>query len=181
LKFLMLVGDLKHIPRTGWVRRDVRDPERISGHMYRMGVMAMLLGPADGVDRDKCIRMALVHDMAETIVGDLTPSDPVTPEQKREMESKALRSMTDLLEDTSVVNDIVDLWEEYEAAATPEAKLVKDLDKFDMILQAHEYENKEQRPGALEEFFSSTRGIFKTDKVKDWVAQLEELRTPKTN
>jgi len=70
LKFLMLVGDLKHIPRTGWVRKNVQNPERIAGHMYRMGVMSMLFNDGDGVDRNKCMRLALVHDVAEAIVGE---------------------------------------------------------------------------------------------------------------
>ena len=51
------------------------------------------------------------------------------------MESKAIRSLADLLEDTQTGQEMVDLWEEYENAETAEAKAVKDLDKFDMILQ----------------------------------------------
>ena len=51
------------------------------------------------------------------------------------MESKAIRSLADLLEDAKAGQEMVDLWEEYENAQTPEAKSVKDLDKFDMILQ----------------------------------------------
>jgi len=176
LKFLMLVGDLKHIPRTGWVRKNVGNPERIAGHMYRMGIMSMLFSDSDGVDRNKCIRMALIHDVAETIVGDITPHDPVTPAEKKDMESKAIRSMAQLLTDGGAGREIVDLWEEYESGQSPEAKVVKDLDKFDMILQAFEYEQKEESPGRLEEFFDSTKGVFKTEKVKQWVADLYEKR-----
>ena len=51
------------------------------------------------------------------------------------MESKAIRSMAQLLADNNAGQEIVDLWEEYENGQTPEAKVVKDLDKFDMILQ----------------------------------------------
>lgn len=48
--------------------------------------------------------------------------------------------------------------QEYENQETSEAKYVKDLDKFDMILQAHEYEEMENCPGKLQEFFDSTQG-----------------------
>jgi len=177
LKFFMLVGDLKHIPRTGWVRKNVQNPERIAGHMYRMGVMSLFFNEADGVDRDKCMRMALIHDVAETIVGDITPNDPVTPQEKKDMESEAIRSLANLLEDANVGKEMVDLWQEYEDAQSPEAKVVKDLDKFDMILQAFEYEKEMDSPQRLEEFFSSTKGVFKTDKVKQWVADLNAQRT----
>jgi putative hydrolase of HD superfamily len=47
---------------------------------------------------------------------------------------------------------------EYEAGLTPEAMLVKDLDKFEMILQAYEYEKIEKRPGECQEFFDSATG-----------------------
>jgi len=92
------------------------------------------------------------------------------------MESKAIRSMAQLLTDGGAGREIVDLWEEYESGQSPEAKVVKDLDKFDMILQAFEYEQKEESPGRLEEFFDSTKGVFKTEKVKQWVADLYEKR-----
>lgn len=52
--------------------------------------------------------------------------------------------------------------QEYEYQDTDEAKFVKDLDRFDMVMQAFEYEQKEQRPGFLQEFFDSTEGMLFT-------------------
>ena len=57
--------------------------------------------------------------------------------------------------------EVAELWEEYESCATPEAKLVKDFDKLEMILQAAEYEKESDVN--LEEFFSSVLGKLKTD------------------
>ena len=59
----------------------------------------------------------------------------MTPQEKKDMESEAIRSLANLLEDANVGQEMVDLWQEYEDAQSPEAKVVKDLDKFDMILQ----------------------------------------------
>lgn len=53
------------------------------------------------------------------------------------------------------------LWHEYEAQSSPEAALVKDFDKLEMILQAHEYEQGQGL--GLQQFFNSTAGKFKTD------------------
>jgi putative hydrolase of HD superfamily len=52
----------------------------------------------------------------------------------------------ELLGNTTMAQEIVDLWQEYEDASSPEALFVKDLDKFEMIVQALEYEKckKEQ-------------------------------------
>ena len=48
--------------------------------------------------------------------------------------------------------------QEFENQSSDEGKFVKDLDQFDMILQAYEYEMAEQQPGGLDEFFKSTEG-----------------------
>jgi len=53
---------------------------------------------------------------------------------------------------------ILSYFQEYNDQSTPEAKYVKDLDKFDMIFQAYEYEQLENKPGSLQEFFDSTEG-----------------------
>ncbi|XP_077488301.1 5'-deoxynucleotidase HDDC2 [Amblyomma americanum] len=177
LSYFMFIGKLKGIRRTGWVLRGVPDPERISGHMYRMSVMAMMLGndPDAGVNKDKCIRMALVHDMGECIVGDITPTCGVSKEEKFRRESDAMDSLAKLVDKVSA-EEFKSLWEEYEAQNSPESKVVKDLDMFDMILQAHEYEVEMQDPGRLQEFFDSTNGRFQHRIVKQWTEELYKLR-----
>jgi 5'-deoxynucleotidase YfbR-like HD superfamily hydrolase len=57
IKFLKLVGKLKHVKRTGWVLRDVKDPESIASHMYRMSLMPFLLDKDSDIDREKSIKM----------------------------------------------------------------------------------------------------------------------------
>ena len=60
--------------------------------MYRMSLMAMMYVPDEGqaVDSNKLVRMALIHDMAECIVGDITPLDGIPLEEKHEMEVNAM-------------------------------------------------------------------------------------------
>ncbi|KAL7718013.1 5'-deoxynucleotidase [Entamoeba marina] len=151
MQFLHLIGDLKNIPRTGWVHNNVPNPESISDHMYRMSIMAMLLAPPT-IDKSYAIKMCLCHDMAETIVGDITPMEPVTKEEKFEKESKALDEMCELLP-KEIGDDIKKCWLEYEAKETDVAKFCASLDKVEMCLQAQEYENKHQLD--LSQFFKS--------------------------
>ncbi|XP_036011880.1 5'-deoxynucleotidase HDDC2 isoform X4 [Mus musculus] len=87
LRFLRLVGQLKRVPRTGWVYRNVEKPESVSDHMYRMAVMAMVTRD-DRLNKDRCIRLALVHDMAECIVGDIAPADNIPKEEKHRREER---------------------------------------------------------------------------------------------
>ena len=85
LAFLRYVHTLKHTPRTGWVRTGVPEPESIADHMYRTALMALLYAPPD-VDRNRAVAMALCHDLAEAIAGDITPFDGVTPTDKHARE-----------------------------------------------------------------------------------------------
>ncbi|XP_062218364.1 uncharacterized protein LOC133918485 isoform X2 [Phragmites australis] len=140
INFLTLCYRLKTTKRAGWVRRGVQAPESVADHMYRMGVMALVAADLPGVDRDRCVKMAIVHDIAEAIVGDITPSDGVPKEEKSRREKEALDRMCELLGGGSRAQEIRELWMEYEENASLEAKLVKDFDKVEMILQALEYE-----------------------------------------
>ena len=54
--------------------------------------------------------------------------------------------------------DICFYFQEYEHQTSKEAEFVKDLDKFEMIMQAYEYEQLDKKPKYLQEFFDSTRG-----------------------
>lgn len=142
--------------------------------MYRMGVMALVAPEIPGVDRDRCIKMAIVHDIAEAIVGDITPSDGVPKLEKSRREREALDYMCKLLGEGSRAKEIGELWMEYEENSSLEAKVVKDFDKVEMILQALEYENEHGID--LDEFFRSTAGKFQTDVGKAWASEIASRR-----
>ncbi|TSP57626.1 HD domain-containing protein 2 [Bagarius yarrelli] len=156
------------VPRTGWVYRNVKQPESVSDHMYRMSMMALTLKDPS-VNRERCIKMALVHDLAECIVGDIAPADNISKAEKHRREKEAMIRITGLLDE--------DLRkEEYESQSSHEAKLVKELDQLEMILQAHEYEELEGKPGRLQEFFTSTEGCFHHPEVQAFVNSLNKER-----
>uniref|UniRef100_A0A493T5S8 5'-deoxynucleotidase HDDC2 n=1 Tax=Anas platyrhynchos platyrhynchos TaxID=8840 RepID=A0A493T5S8_ANAPP len=157
LAFLRLLGQLKRVPRTGWVYRNVAKPESVSDHMYRMAVMA-LVSEDKNLNKDRCIRLALVHDMAECIVGDIAPADNISKEEKHRREEAAMKQLTQLLSE-DLKKEIYELWEEYENQCTAEAKFVKQLDQCEMILQAFEYEELENTPGRLQDFYDSTADL----------------------
>ncbi|XP_066956744.1 5'-deoxynucleotidase HDDC2 [Macrobrachium rosenbergii] len=126
------------------------------------------------------MKISLVHDLAESIVGDITPTCGVSSEEKHKREVAAMEHFTKLVGEKAG-NEMFNLFLEYEDQKTPEAVLVKDLDKFDMILQAFEYETDQERPGTLEEFFKSTEGVFQHPKVKKWVEELYKQRNTMLN
>lgn len=99
--------------------------------------------------------MALVHDLAEAYVGDITPLEGVPSHVKLELEEKAMNSFLDDMlggeSNTQARQRFRALWYEYEARETPEAKLVKDIDRLELIVQAVEYEKSESRVERREE------------------------------
>ncbi|KAG7394939.1 HD domain-containing protein 2 [Phytophthora boehmeriae] len=175
IEFLRLCGRLKTLKRTGWVNNKVALPESVADHMYRMSMCCMLLDDANtAVNRSKCIKMAIVHDLAESLVGDITPHDGVADKDKHRMEKEALDEICNKLGDTPSAAEIRELWAEYEAGSTEEAKMVKDFDKFEMILQADDYERAQNIP--LDDFFQSTKGKFRTPLVQSWAEELTTQR-----
>ncbi|KAJ2724145.1 hypothetical protein GGI07_002180 [Coemansia sp. Benny D115] len=174
IEFLSLIERLKRTKRTGWINSGINGPESIADHMHRMGIMAMLIDDAS-LDRTKCIKMAIVHDLAEALVGDITPYDGISKECKQQMEREGMRKLVDTLGSTPQALEIEALWNEYEDDVTNEAHLVHDLDKCEMIQQAMEYEASDQK--SLDQFFASTRGIFRHPQVKAWVEEIYRRRS----
>ncbi|KAL1399527.1 hypothetical protein pipiens_008149 [Culex pipiens pipiens] len=174
VKFLELVGNLKHMKRTGWVLRNVKDCESISGHMYRMGMMSFLLDGSQGLDRIRVMELALVHDLAESIVGDITPYCGISREEKLLREFSAMSEISELLGPSK--DKLLELFNEYEAGKTAEAKFVKDLDRLDMVMQAFEYEKRDNCPMKHQEFFDSTKGKFSHPLVINIVNEINAQR-----
>ncbi|XP_041481916.1 5'-deoxynucleotidase HDDC2-like [Lytechinus variegatus] len=174
LKFLQIVNDIKSQPRRGWQLRGLTNVESVSDHMYQMAIMAMIITDKS-LDKNRCVQIALVHDMAECIVGDITPVDGISKEEKHRREKETMEKLSKLAGPESG-HDLYQLWKEYEEQSSAEARFVKDLDRFEMISQAFQYEKRENKPGLLQEFFDSTQGKFSHPLVIEWVEELNKQR-----
>lgn len=139
LDFLRAAERLKVVHRSGYT--SAGHPESVAEHTWRLALMALLLAPEfPGVDFARLVKICLVHDLGEAIGGDIP-----APEQARRATAgaggdKAAAERRDLLTllaplPADLGEEITALWDEYEAAATPEARLAKALDKLETILQ----------------------------------------------
>lgn len=137
---------LKHLLRTGWVRAGVNQPESVASHSWGMAILAMKNCPEE-LNRLRVIEMCIVHDLPEIIVGDLTPHDDVS--NKAKDERNAMQELAPYW---------LDLFEEYEAGMTAEARFVKYLDKLDMALMASLYQDEQGLD--LSEFITSAREVI---------------------
>ncbi len=143
LDFYGYLDKLKHTKRSGWVRKNITDPESVADHSFSVATLSMILAPKLNVDRDKLIKMALIHDIGESIIGDVVwhyngklMLDVLVKKEKDEGE--AMRKILATLED----DEYLELWEEMEKKETREAKIHKEIDRIDLALQAYFYEEK---------------------------------------
>ena len=125
------------------------------------------------------IRLTLVHDLAESLVGDIVTVGPFkdkryTIEDKHRMEHEAIKKITENLKNKEISKEIYQLWKEFEDQVTPESHLARDIDKFDAVLQADEYEQLQGKN--LESFFETSKGIFSHPEIKQWDSYLRNKR-----
>lgn len=140
---------LKDLPRAGWVAKGVKSPESVASHSWGLAWLTLVLCPPN-LNRGRILEMAALHDLAEVRVGDITPHDGISEEEKFQKENEAMIS---ILEPMCHREELKSIWDEYEQSATPEAKFLKSMDKLDMALQA-------QRYGNLTEFIDSALKIL---------------------
>lgn len=192
IDFLSICGKLKRTKRTGWTKYEEITQharvESVADHSFRIALMAFVFGlqqQREGGDEEedkeekvldvqKLVTMALVHDIAESIVGDITPHCGISKEEKNKLEVEAMQKLKETLGDVAG-ETIETLWLEYENGSSREARVVKELDKLEMLLQASEYEN-EYKDVDLTEFYSSCDGSFKTENGKRWVEEILRRR-----
>lgn len=124
---------------------------------------------------NRCIKMCLVHDMAESVIGDIPPCANIPKSSKHQMEMDAMVKFKKLLSLNYNENEIWDLWNEYENQKSLEALFVKDLDRIELLFQAYEYEIEYPHLN-FESFFESTRSLIKTEFIIDWMKQLDHFR-----
>ncbi|BCS26410.1 HD domain-containing protein [Aspergillus puulaauensis] len=178
--FFHLLERLKTTKREGWRRFNINNGESISDHMYRMSVMTMLAPPslATRLNLQHCMKMALVHDMAESLVGDITPADPIKKTEKARREAAVMEYIAGTLlrgvpSGMLAGDDILAVFNEYEANETLEAQFVHDVDKMELLLQMVEYERS--REIDLAEFLNVAKKIY-LPEIQEWAATVLKER-----
>lgn len=131
---------LKKLRRTGWQLRGIRECESLADHCFGVVLLTHLLAPMfDDIDQKKAVAMAIVHELGECRVGDIPYTALSYFPDKSELE---IRAVKDILEPmgTQISSENLQLFEEFEAGTTKEARFVRAIDKLEMLITAAEYE-----------------------------------------
>jgi putative hydrolases of HD superfamily len=136
-KFLNVAEKLKCEMRHSWLSSGRQ--ESVAEHSWRMSLMVILFAPylSQPVNLEKCLKMAILHDLAEAEVGDIPvfeAQEKEIKERKKVLEWEAMKNLCATLP-PSLGNDLFSLWEEYEEKKCFEALFVNALDKIEVHLQ----------------------------------------------
>jgi putative hydrolase of HD superfamily len=157
LSTLIELQRLKRLDRTGWTLRGLPNgTESVAAHSFGVSVIAMLLADkfvARGVsvDVEKVLRIALLHDWAETRVGDMprTANLYFESESRKQAETAAF---LDVVGELDAARELyTNLYDDYEHRNSLEARLVKAADVLDLLVQALALERAGAR--GLDEFW----------------------------
>jgi putative hydrolases of HD superfamily len=166
LRFFTRAGRLKAETRRGWVKKlGLEDAESVADHSYRTALMTMLISDSRGLDTERALRLALLHDLPEAVVGDAMPEER-SGDAKIEVETKAMMEIVSDLP-PKVRELYLDAWSEFLEGKSEEAKLVREMDKLEMAIQAWEYARDPERRKLAREFWESARKQVKDERLAE--------------
>lgn len=165
-EFFYLVAELKKVRRKGWQDKvGILQPESVADHSYSMAIMAMVLSDLKGLDTHKILKMSLIHDLAESVIGDLTP-DEISRTDKVQLENQTMSEILSKVP-TKIAHDYTKIWEEYQQGSSKEASLVHEVDRLEMALQAKKYITEGYSSDNLQTFLKAARENVKSEEVKE--------------
>ena len=169
MRFYMLAAQLKYKIRSGWdkshwnVSKD--RVESIAEHVYGTCILALSIDSEfkTNLDINKVIEMLVLHELGEVIIGDITPFDNITPEEKMKKEHEAMR---EVIGDLVNQEEFLSLLFEFDEKKTKEAIFAHHCDKLEADIQAKVYQDMGcQHP--LDE--QENNVVFKSNKVQQMV------------
>jgi len=171
LDFFKTVVNLKNISRQGWINKlSLKHPESVADHSYSMAIMGMVISDLENYNSEKILKMILLHDLAESKIGDYTPNQ-ISKENKIKIENKAYDEIINSLPD-AIKLQYGQIWEEYQKQESPESKIVHQIDKLEMTLQAKMYQKEGSPKESIESFFKSAENEITHPKLKELFNQI---------
>lgn len=165
IRAYVLLHKLSSLKRTGWVDYGVPNPETVMCHMYDAWILGTIFLPVEsqyeGYDKRRILDMLLIHDLAESVTGDIvTPLKDNDPRYDMEEES----AMKSILSSISYDSSLESLWDEWVGQATINAMVAKDIDILQSIVQFCLY-----RP--------DNPSLQKRESTDNWLGKRVRLRT----
>ncbi|HEY6737035.1 MAG TPA: HD domain-containing protein [Candidatus Saccharimonadia bacterium] len=167
------MGTARYIQRT-WRQFLNPDFANLAEHHFRVAWIAMVIARHEGgVDLEKLLKLALVHDIYETRTGDVHYLSRVYSTRDK------LGAFTDIFTGTILEDDFLALRDDYDERRSLEAKIVKDADNLDVDVELNEQsarghhgirsskEEMRQHVGATQLYTETARRLFHELRAAD--------------
>ena len=173
LDFLNIASNLKKIQRQGWLQKaSIKNPESVAEHTFSMAVIGMIISDLENYDSEKILKMILLHDLAESKIGDYTP-EQLDKEKKIQLENNAFNEIINELP-KEIKYSYLKIWNEYQENTSSESRIVHQIDRLEMALQAKIYEKEGYSNKSLEVFFESAKNDITDPKLKELFTNIME-------
>ena len=164
-KFSKYVVKLKTVQRQGWkTKLNLHHPESVADHSYSMAFIGVLISDSKNLDTLRIVKMILIHDLAEALTGDFLPGS-ITKSRKQRLEDQAMKKILKNLPKRPR-NEFYEIWQEYTNKSTLESKLVHQIDKLEMAIQASEYADSGIPRKNIMTFLNSAKQSIKDPELK---------------
>lgn len=144
MRFYLLATQLKYKIRSGWDEThwnvSKERIESIAEHVYGTCILALSIDSefTTNLDINKVIKMLVIHEIGEVVIGDITPFDNITPEEKLEREHEAIK---EVLGNLIKKEEFYSLLLEFDEKKTKEAIFAHHCDKLEADIQAKVYQD----------------------------------------
>ena len=173
LDFFKNALNLKKISRQGWIDKlSIEHPESVADHSYSMAIMGMVISDFENHDTEKILKMILLHDLAESKIGDFTP-EQITKSEKEKIENDAFYDIIETLPN-SIKLSYTSIWKEYQNQISVEAKIVHQIDRLEMALQAKMYEKSGSSKENIATFLQTAKSDIAHPKLKELFTKIVE-------
>ncbi|MDE1726808.1 MAG: HD domain-containing protein [Thaumarchaeota archaeon] len=162
--FFYAILELKKVARKGWKEKvGMLNPESVADHSYGVAIMAMIFSDKMNLNTERMVKMALLHDLAESITGDFIPGE-ITKENKIIVENQAMEEILSKLP-SHLANAYSSLWKEYLDGISRESILIHEIDRLEMAIQAAKYFGEGCTKEKLQEFVESARSEIRSKEL----------------
>ena len=169
MRFYLLATQLKYKIRSGWNEThwnvSKERLESIAEHVYGTCILALSIDSEfkTNLDINKVVKMLVIHELGEVVIGDITPFDNITPEEKMKKEHEAIK---EVLGDLIKKDEFYSLLLEFDDKKTKEAIFAHHCDKLEADIQAKVYQDMGCQH-SLEE--QENNVVFKSQRVQQMV------------
>ncbi len=168
LRFYLLATSLKNKIRQGTIYWNVEGPRResIAEHIYDTCILAISIESEYNlnINLEKVLKMLIIHELEEIIIGDITPFDKITEDKKLEIGRKAVLSILNGLQKEE---EYLELTDEFNSRETKEAKFAHLCDKLDFDLQMKLYADK----GQIKLDKTLNTPVYKNKKIQSMIKE----------